>query len=178
MDPSVITPPSSCSSLSSDSPPSTRRRETAPPRSLTRDHAALEKQRRATVLAGGNGTAWPLQWHATSAFTGNNFGLGAVSQLGRAEMYGLIGEPTIVPMEQSGEYYYDWTNQRELNTWTDAATGALSKTLIVNGTYYDITSATGECLIIPIAPVRSTISIRQSNDSFCTTVIFFYLLVQ
>ena len=113
------------------------------------------------------GTAWPQQWHATSAFTGNNLGL--FGSAGNIEAD--VGDPTFVAFELQGNYYYDWPNLREVrknhnlgqrftninlqcNVWSNVLTGDQSKTLIVNGTYYIVNLATRSCTIVPIAPVN------------------------
>jgi hypothetical protein len=91
--------------------------------------------------------AWPLQWHGDAAYTGNQFGLVPNAP-------GVIGDPSLVPISLIGHYYYDSPGARECNTWVDAVTHELTKTLIVGGKFYIVYEATKTCLIVPIAPVN------------------------
>jgi len=87
-----------------------------------------------------NANPWPVQWNAPARFTGNVFG-----------QQSLL--PTTIPFSLSGHFYYDYVNLRECNVWTDLSSGARTKTLIVNGTFYVVALSTGMCFTVPIAPV-------------------------
>lgn len=89
------------------------------------------------------GTQWPFQWNAKCDYTGNNFGFFQDS-LNASYM-------ETVSVQLSGHYYYDWINKRECNFWIDLTTGTKTKTLIVNGTFYQVTLATNQCQIVPIS---------------------------
>jgi len=87
------------------------------------------------------GNAWPFAWHGLSRYTGNDFGLQDTNT-------------PVIPFTLAGEYYYDWSQQRECNIWSDLVTGQKTKTLIINQTFHLVTMATGKCQLIPTYPVN------------------------